>query len=321
MATGVLVLGRQPGHPAARPPDAHREGVRRHDPARGVDDDRRRRGRGRRDRPDRRASPSSGVRDALAAFVGEIDQVPTAVSAIKVDGKRAYARVRDGEEVDLPARPGDGPRARRSPTCRRRRRRTSRCAAPAAPTSAPSPATSAPRSASAGTSPRCGARPSGPFDLDGRPHPRRPRRRTRGAADRRRCPRDVPGGRPRRGAGRRRARRPSPRPGAPGRASTPCSRPTGRSSPSTQRPRTVPDRWPSSSADARAATCRRGDPEPSVGFAACRSGVPSTTCRPTSAARSSRSATSTACTSGTATCWREARATRRATSASTPSWR
>jgi tRNA pseudouridine55 synthase len=26
------------------------------------------------------------------------------VSAIKVDGKRAYARVRDGEDVDLPSR-------------------------------------------------------------------------------------------------------------------------------------------------------------------------------------------------------------------------
>ena len=46
----------------------------------------------------------TSVRDALAAFVGEIDQVPSAVSAIKVDGRRAYARVRDGEQVDLPAR-------------------------------------------------------------------------------------------------------------------------------------------------------------------------------------------------------------------------
>lgn len=44
------------------------------------------------------------VRKALAAFVGEIDQKPTAVSAIKVDGKRAYQRVREGEDVDLPAR-------------------------------------------------------------------------------------------------------------------------------------------------------------------------------------------------------------------------
>lgn len=45
------------------------------------------------------------VRTALARFVGDIEQVPTAVSAIKVDGKRAYARVRDGEQVELKARP------------------------------------------------------------------------------------------------------------------------------------------------------------------------------------------------------------------------
>jgi len=45
------------------------------------------------------------VEAALAAMVGEIMQVPTAVSAIKVDGKRAYARVRDGEQVELKARP------------------------------------------------------------------------------------------------------------------------------------------------------------------------------------------------------------------------
>jgi tRNA pseudouridine55 synthase len=44
------------------------------------------------------------VRRVLTSFVGEIDQVPSAVSAIKVNGKRAYARVRAGEDVDLPAR-------------------------------------------------------------------------------------------------------------------------------------------------------------------------------------------------------------------------
>ena len=32
-------------------------------------------------------------------------QKPAKVSAIKIDGKRAYQRVRDGEEVDIPARP------------------------------------------------------------------------------------------------------------------------------------------------------------------------------------------------------------------------
>jgi len=42
---------------------------------------------------------------AAARFVGDIDQVPSTVSAIKVDGKRAYARVRAGEAVALDARP------------------------------------------------------------------------------------------------------------------------------------------------------------------------------------------------------------------------
>jgi tRNA pseudouridine55 synthase len=45
------------------------------------------------------------IRSALAAFVGDIQQVPTTVSAIKVDGRRAYERVRQGEEVQLAARP------------------------------------------------------------------------------------------------------------------------------------------------------------------------------------------------------------------------
>lgn len=44
------------------------------------------------------------VRAALLAFAGEIDQVPSTVSAIKVDGKRAYALARAGEEVELKAR-------------------------------------------------------------------------------------------------------------------------------------------------------------------------------------------------------------------------
>jgi tRNA pseudouridine55 synthase len=44
------------------------------------------------------------IRRVLAGFVGEIDQVPTAVSAIKVDGVRAYQRVRDGEQVELEPR-------------------------------------------------------------------------------------------------------------------------------------------------------------------------------------------------------------------------
>ena len=42
--------------------------------------------------------------EAVAALTGEITQVPSAVSAIKVDGKRSYARVRAGEDVQLAGR-------------------------------------------------------------------------------------------------------------------------------------------------------------------------------------------------------------------------
>lgn len=42
---------------------------------------------------------------AMEAFVGDILQVPSKVSAIKVGGKRAYAWVRAGEDVELAARP------------------------------------------------------------------------------------------------------------------------------------------------------------------------------------------------------------------------
>jgi tRNA pseudouridine55 synthase len=45
------------------------------------------------------------VRSALGDLVGDIAQVPSSVSAVKVDGRRAYQRVRAGEEFALPARP------------------------------------------------------------------------------------------------------------------------------------------------------------------------------------------------------------------------
>jgi tRNA pseudouridine55 synthase len=44
------------------------------------------------------------IESALAGLRGDIMQVPSAVSAIKVDGRRAYARVRAGDDVELPAR-------------------------------------------------------------------------------------------------------------------------------------------------------------------------------------------------------------------------
>jgi tRNA pseudouridine55 synthase len=40
----------------------------------------------------------------VSALTGEIDQVPSSVSAVKVDGRRAYARIRAGESVELTAR-------------------------------------------------------------------------------------------------------------------------------------------------------------------------------------------------------------------------
>lgn len=42
---------------------------------------------------------------ALEQLRGPIEQVPSSVSAIKVDGKRSYARVRSGEQVELAPRP------------------------------------------------------------------------------------------------------------------------------------------------------------------------------------------------------------------------
>jgi tRNA pseudouridine55 synthase len=47
----------------------------------------------------------SEIATALARFRGEITQVPSAVSAVKVKGVRSYVRVRRGEEVALAPRP------------------------------------------------------------------------------------------------------------------------------------------------------------------------------------------------------------------------
>lgn len=45
------------------------------------------------------------IMSALPGFTGDIMQVPPQFSAVKVDGKRAYAMARGGEEVELTARP------------------------------------------------------------------------------------------------------------------------------------------------------------------------------------------------------------------------
>lgn len=54
---------------------------------------------------DATAVTDEAIAREIAKLSGEILQVPTQISAIKVDGKRSYARVRAGEEVELKARP------------------------------------------------------------------------------------------------------------------------------------------------------------------------------------------------------------------------
>jgi tRNA pseudouridine55 synthase len=51
------------------------------------------------------AVADEAIAAGIAALSGEIMQVPSAVSAIKVDGVRSYARVRSGDEVKLQPRP------------------------------------------------------------------------------------------------------------------------------------------------------------------------------------------------------------------------
>ncbi|SEQ75547.1 tRNA pseudouridine(55) synthase TruB [Streptomyces radiopugnans] len=56
------------------------------------------------------STPADGIAreaidDGVAKLTGDILQVPSKVSAIKIDGRRSYARVREGEEVELAARP------------------------------------------------------------------------------------------------------------------------------------------------------------------------------------------------------------------------
>jgi tRNA pseudouridine55 synthase len=103
MATGVLVIGigqatRLLGHIAGHDKaydavirlgvstttdDAEGDEVERRDPS-GVTGD--------------------AIATAMARLTGDVQQVPSSVSAVKVDGVRAYKRVRDGETVELKPR-------------------------------------------------------------------------------------------------------------------------------------------------------------------------------------------------------------------------
>lgn len=51
-----------------------------------------------------RFPPLAAIAGVLDHFTGEIEQVPPAYSALKVDGKRAYDRARAGEDVELKSR-------------------------------------------------------------------------------------------------------------------------------------------------------------------------------------------------------------------------
>jgi tRNA pseudouridine55 synthase len=45
------------------------------------------------------------IKEALLGFIGDIMQVPPQFSAVKIDGERAYKRARDGEPMEIEARP------------------------------------------------------------------------------------------------------------------------------------------------------------------------------------------------------------------------
>jgi len=54
--------------------------------------------------PGARAPDAEAVRQAVAQFVGRIEQVPPAFSAVHVDGSRAYKLARKGHALDIPPR-------------------------------------------------------------------------------------------------------------------------------------------------------------------------------------------------------------------------
>jgi tRNA pseudouridine55 synthase len=53
---------------------------------------------------DASAITDAQILEVVRDYRGHISQRPSSISAIKVDGKRAYARVRDGEQIELPSR-------------------------------------------------------------------------------------------------------------------------------------------------------------------------------------------------------------------------
>ena len=86
---------------------------------------------------------ADAIRALLPSFTGAIQQVPPRYSAIKIEGERAYDLARDGEAVELHARPVDIGRLELDRDARTPTTPFSRPNAARAPMSARSPATSA----------------------------------------------------------------------------------------------------------------------------------------------------------------------------------
>ncbi|MFR9730778.1 tRNA pseudouridine(55) synthase TruB [Saccharopolyspora sp. MS10] len=58
-----------------------------------------------RERSDPSGVAEQAIRDGIAELTGDLRQVPSSVSAVKVNGKRAYELAREGKDVELAARP------------------------------------------------------------------------------------------------------------------------------------------------------------------------------------------------------------------------
>ena len=91
-------------HQDPRPADRHRQVLCGDDPARPDHVHRGRRRRSPADGLGMHRSPTRRSKTRSPRWRGDIDQIPSAVSAIKVDGKRAYRLAREGQAVELPAR-------------------------------------------------------------------------------------------------------------------------------------------------------------------------------------------------------------------------
>lgn len=114
----------------------------------------------------------------VAKLTGRIMQVPSKVSAIKINGVRSYKRAREGEEFEIPVSARSPSPPSRCTTSGKRSRPTAppystwscRWCAPPVRTSARWPGTWAPTSESAVTSPRCVGRGSARTSWTGRGH-------------------------------------------------------------------------------------------------------------------------------------------------------